>query len=337
MKRIGNLYSKIADIENVKLAHLKARKGKRHYAAVKRIDGDAKRYLNNICGTLAAKKFRTSTYEVTTKKTGPKTRVIHKLPYYPDRIVHHCVMNVLEPIWMSVFIRDTYSAIRGRGVHDGVRRIKQFLKDTSGTAYCLKIDVKKFYPSIDHETLKSIIRRKIKCRKTLSLLDEIIDSAPGVPIGNYLSQYFGNLYLAYFDHWCKEVLGIRYYSRYCDDIVIFGPDKALLHNIFYQITEYLLCNLGIEINKSHQVFPTRVRGVDFLGYRFFGNYTIIRKRIAKQFKRRVSDIKSWKSSQTKKQKQSAFASYHGWFKHADAYRLWNKYAGELVIYTTTIR
>lgn len=336
MKRIGNLYGMISDIENIKESHIKARKGKRHYAAVKKIDADPDRYSNELCASLSSNKFRTSPYEVITKKTGKKIRVIHKLPYYPDRIVHHCIMNVLEPIWTSVLIRDTYSSIRDRGVHDGVKRIKEFLKDKAGTAYCLKIDVKKFYPSIDHEILKGIIRKKIKCSDTLVLLDEIIDSAPGVPIGNYLSQYFGNLYLAYFDHWCKEALGIRYYARYCDDIVIFGHDKTLLHDIFYKIVEYLRYKLRLEVNSNYQVFPTIIRGVDFLGYRFFGEYTLVRKSIVKQFKRSVSDIKSGRYMKGKKQRQSVLASYQGWFKHADAYRLWNSHVTNGIKYAVGI-
>lgn len=98
-------------------------------------------------------------------------------------------------------------------------KVDKALKDVENTRYCLKIDVKKFYPSIDHDVLKQIVRRKIKCPDTLALLDQIIDSAAGVPIGNYLSQYFANLFLAYFDHWIKEEVGVKYYFRYADDMV----------------------------------------------------------------------------------------------------------------------
>jgi len=102
------------------------------------------------------------------------------------------------------------------------KKLKKDLKNEVETKYCLKLDVRKFYPSVDHAILKRIIRRKIKDNKLLSLLDNIIDSAKGVPIGNYLSQYFGNLYLSRFDHWMKETNGVKYYHRYCDDIVIFA-------------------------------------------------------------------------------------------------------------------
>ena len=154
-----------------------------------------------------------------------KRREIYQLPYFPDRITHHAIMNILEPIWVSVFTSDTYSCIKNRGIHAAAKRLKRELKlDPEGTKYCLKIDVRKFYPSIDHEILKQVVRRKIKDKRLLWLLDEIIDSADGVPIGNYLSQYFANLYLAYFDHWIKEER-IKYYYRYADDIVILGSDN----------------------------------------------------------------------------------------------------------------
>lgn len=130
--------------------------------------------------------YRTSTYKTFTIYE-PKERIIFKLPFYPDRIVHHAIMNILEPIWVSIFINNTYSCIKGRGIHKAVRDIQQDLKDIDGTKYCLKLDIKKFYPSIDHDVLKSIIRKKIKDEKLLNLLDGIIDSTDGVPIGNYLS------------------------------------------------------------------------------------------------------------------------------------------------------
>lgn len=333
MKRYGNLYSKISDIKNIERAHKRAKKGKRHYSEVKKVDADPDICFKQLHTLLSTGKYKTSKYEIITKNTSGKTRVIYKLPYYPDRIVHHCIMNTLEPIWESVLIRDTYSSIKGRGIHDGVARMKAFLNDVAGTKYCLKMDIKKFYPSIDHEILKKIIRRKIKCGRTLSLLDEIIDSAPGVPIGNYLSQYFGNLYLAYFDHWCKESLKVKYYARYCDDIVIFGPDKPSLHRVLKKIVEYLWGNLKLTLNKNYQVFPTRVRGVDFLGYRFFGDYTLIRKRIVSKFKKQITRISRGLDAMRPLQRRSSIMSYKGWFLYADGHRLWSKYVPDNIVET----
>lgn len=131
--------------------------------------------------------YKTSEYN-TYKIYEPKERIIFRLPYYPDRITHHAIMNVMEPIWTKIFTRDTYSCIKDRGIYALVGKLKKDLrKDPEGTKYCAKMDIKKFYPSITHSILKEIIRKKIKDKSLLKLLDEIIDSAEGVPIGNYLS------------------------------------------------------------------------------------------------------------------------------------------------------
>jgi len=219
MKRVGNLYNDICDIENLELADLKARKSKRNRYDVVLHDKEKDLNILKLNEALLNKTFRTSTYK-TFKIFEGKERIISSLPYYPDRIVHHAIMNKLEPIFTSLFTSNTYSCIKGRGIHGAANALKKALKDVPNTTYCLKIDIKQFYPSIDHEILKQIIRRKIKDKDLLWLLDEIIDSADGIPIGNYLSQYFANLYLTYFDHWLKEVKGVKYCFRYADDIVI---------------------------------------------------------------------------------------------------------------------
>lgn len=159
-------------------------------------------------------------------------------------------MNILEPIWVSLFTEDTYSCIKDRGIHKAADKVKKALKeDPEHTTYCLKMDIVKFYPSIDHDILKTILRKKIKDKDLLWLLDVIIDSADGVPIGNYLSQYFANIYLAYFDHWIKEVKKVRYYFRYADDIVILGDDPKQLHKLRIEIEEYLHDNLKLSLRK----------------------------------------------------------------------------------------
>ena len=322
MKRRGNLYTRICEVENVRIAHAKAKKGKRHYSEVRQIDGNPERYFMEISQLLKEKRFGNAPYTIFTRVEKGKSREIYKLPYYPDRIVHHCVMNVLEPIWTRIFIRDTFSSIKGRGIHDGLKRLKNFLKDEPGTRYCFKLDVHKFYPSIDHDILKQIVRKSIKCRDTLWLLDTVIDSAPGVPIGNYLSQYFANLYLAYFDHWAKETLGAIYYLRYCDDIVILHADKAVLHGWKNAIAQYFSEKLKLQIKSNWQVFPTQVRGIDFLGYRFFGDYTLIRKRISKEFKKKMATIKRRGLNLPHSQIINPAMSYYGWLKYGNAHNLW---------------
>lgn len=315
MKRKGNLFESVCSKENIRVAMENATRGKSHYSEVQYVKANIEKYIDDLHVLLSTKQFRNSEYEIFQKESGDKIREIYKLPFYPDRIAHHCIVQVLQPMWTKLLIRDTYSTIPGRGIHDGVRRIKKALKDVNGTRYCLKLDVKKYYPSIDHDVLKLILRRKIKDADLLDLMSEIIDSANGIPIGNYVSQWFGNVYLSYFDHFCKEQLKCKYYFRYCDDIVILDSDKSRLHAILVSINDYLNNELNLTVKGNFQVFPTNVRGIDFLGYRFFHTHTLVRKRIVKQMKRNLNNPRS-------------MASYWGWLKHADTYRLTNKYLYE---------
>lgn len=310
MKRINNLYNKIWDLDNIRLAHRNASRGKSKYSEVKEINKDPEYYFSKLSILLRDEKFKNSEYVIFNRLCGVKLREIYKLPYYPDRIVHHAIMNVLEPIWRKTLINNTYSSIKGRGIHRAVIKLKHILKeDRVNTKYCLKFDVQKFYPSIDNVILKEIIRRKIKCNKTLNLLDEIINSTDGIPIGNYLSQYFGNLYLSYFDHYCKEVLKCKYYFRYCDDIVILDNNKEFLHDCFSKINYYLNNELKLSIKKNWQIFPVNDRGIDFLGYKFYSTHTLLRKSIAKRYL--ISKSKS-------------ISSYNGWLLFANCKNLKNK-------------
>ena len=315
MKRIGNLYEQIISIENLKKADLIARKGKKQTYGVIQHDKNRDANIEQLHLTLKNKSFKTSEYHIFTI-TEPKERQIYRLPYFPDRIVHHAVMNILEPIWVNIFTADTYSCIKGRGIHAGLKEIKKDLTDLKNTEYCLKLDIKKFYPSIDHDILKSIIRKKIKDSDLLSLLDEIIDSTSGVPIGNYLSQYFANLYLTYFDHWLKEECKVKYYYRYADDIVIFSETKSDLHLLFSKIKTYLNDKLKLEVKNNYQVFPVKSRGVDFLGYVFFHTHILLRKSIKKRFAIAIS----------RKKKKAVLAAYMGWAIHCNSKNLIKKLA-----------
>lgn len=325
MKRYSNLYPKIWDLNNIKLAHKNARKGKMHYQEVQMVNANEEKYALIIQDMLKNKTFKNSEYEIFLKNDNGKERMIYKLPYFPDRIIHHCIMQVLEPMWVGTLITDTYSSLKGRGIHNGVRRVKKALKDKENTQYCLKMDVKKFYPSIDHNILKTIIRQKIKDKDVLWILDEIIDSVEGVPIGNYLSQHFGNLYLSGLDHYMKEQKQCNYYFRYCDDIVILHSDKKHLAKIRKDVETYLNLQLNLKLKKKWQVFPVSKRGIDFLGYRFYHSHVLLRKAIAGRFKQRMKDIKINHNQLSAINILSGVMSYCGWMKYADAYNLQSKY------------
>lgn len=319
MKRIGNLYEQIISVENLQLADKKARKGKTHSYGVISHDKNQKENIRKLHKSLESGKFDTSPY-VRFTIHDPKEREIFKLPYYPDRIVHHAIMNVMEPIWVSCLIKNTYSCIKGRGVHGAVRDLKKDLMAyPNDTKYCLKIDVRKFYPSIDNTILKTIIRKKIKDVKLLKLLDNIIDSTEGVPIGNYLSQYFANLYLCYFDHWMKEEIHCKFYYRYADDAVILNSSKEVLHEILDMIKAYFRDVLHLTLNDNYQIFPIKSRGIDFIGYRFYHTHTLLRKRIKQSFFRKIAKLN--KLNLSKAEYKQAICSYKGWLSYCNSHNL----------------
>lgn len=319
MKRLSNLYPQIISIENLELADSKARKGKLQQYGVRAHDKNRTENIILLHQCLLQKRYQTSEYSIFTVFE-PKERQVYRLPYYPDRITHHAIMNILEPIFNEVFTTDTYSCIKGKGIHAAARGVTKALKDISGTKYCLKLDIRKFYPSIDHVILKGLLRRKFKDADLLWLLDEIIDSTEGIPIGNYLSQFFANFYLCYFDHWLKETLGVKYYFRYADDIVILAPNKPYLHHLLSQIKDYLQENLHLQVKGNYQVFPVAARSIDFVGYRFYHTHILLRKSIKKNFARMLA----------RRSSPSSVASYYGWAKHANCRHLLKKLLNESV-------
>lgn len=313
MKRINNIYHKICSIENLQLADVKARKGKADQYGIKQHDKNQAANISALHSTMINKTYSTSPYTTFTIFE-PKERIIFRLPYFPDRITHHAVMNVLEPVFTAMFTADTYSCIKKKGIHGAARAVKKALKDQVGTQYCLKLDIKKFYPSVDHEILKQLLRRKFKDVDLLWLLDGIIDSADGLPIGNYLSQYLANFYLTYFDHWLKETLGVKYYFRYADDLVILHHSKPYLHELLASIREYLQTKLHLTVKDNYQVFPVDSRSIDFVGYRFYHTHILLRKSIKQNFARMIARRKN----------AASIASYYGWAVHCNSKHLIKK-------------
>lgn len=339
MKRYGNLYEKICDLDNLKLAHKNAQKGKGWYKEVKEINTNPEYYLKKLQDMLLNKTYRTSEYETFIKHDTGKDRKIYKLPYYPDRIAQWAILQVIEPILIKNFIPDTFSAIPGRGIHKALHRVEKAVQtDVKGTQYCLKIDAKKYYPSINHEILKNKYRKLFKDKDLIWLLDEIIDSTPGdtgIPIGNYISQYSGNFYFSSFDHWIKEEKHIKYYFRYMDDIVILAESKEKLHQLRKEIDVYFKTKLKLKIKENWQVFPTFVRGIDYVGYRTFLNYKLLRKSTCKNFKSKMNKIRNKIKSgnEINYSEWCSINSYKGWLIHCDSYRLHKKYIEPLEFYS----
>ena len=322
MKRIGYLHEKVYDIENIEKADDKARKHKSVRWGILKHDRNRQEENERLSEQLKDLVYETSEYS-TFKIYEPKERLIFRLPYYPDRITHHAIMNVMEPIWTKIFIKQTYSCIKDRGIHNVAYDLRAALTEhPEETMYCLKMDVRKFYPSVNHDILCEIIKKKIKDQGLLMLLIEIIYSADGVPIGNYLSQFFANLYLAYFDHWVKEELKCKFYFRYADDIVILSSDKNFLRNVLVTIKLYLREVLDLRLKPNYQIFPVDCRGIDFVGYRFYHTHILLRKSIKIRLFRLINKYRCGKID--KPELKRRLQSYFGWLKFCNSKNLLRK-------------
>lgn len=323
MKRHGNLWKQIIDRDNLLVAYKLARKGKKRKPGIKKFARNLDANLDLIHDMLATHTFTTSPYNTRTIYE-PKKREIFILPFYPDRVVQHAIMNVLEPIWDRLFINESYACRAGKGMHKGSTKTMEYIRKNK---YCLKCDIRKFYPSINHSVLKQIVRQKIKDKDLLWLLDDIIDSYPGetnTPIGNYTSQWFGNLYMNELDKYVKQVLRVKCYLRYCDDFLFFANSKDELHDIADKVKAFCADKLQLTLSKC-DLFPVS-RGVDFLGYRHFPKYILLRKSTAKRAKRRIASIikRARKHKITLGQFRSTVASYMGWMCWAKTYNLRRK-------------
>ncbi len=324
MKRVGYIFEKIYDIENIKLAIKEASENKKDHRAVAKVLRNDTFYAEKI-----SKMLKTKTYVPlpAIKKTiidGPrkKTRVIYKPEFYPDQIIHWALVLQIQPIMMKGMYKYCCGSIPGRGTSYAQKYIKRILTtDRKNTKYCLKMDVQKYYPSIDNEILKGMFRRKIKDKNCLWLIDTIIDSNVGQPIGFYTSQWFSNFFLEEFDHFVKQELKAKHYIRYVDDIVILGPNKKKLHKMRASIEKYLL-DINLLLKPNWQVFPTRNRGVDFLGLRFFGTHTTLRRKNSLRMRRRVKKIN--KKDKLYYRDACAVVSCWGWIKASNSYKFYKE-------------
>jgi retron-type reverse transcriptase len=262
-------------------AYLKARRGKRYKDEVLKFNGNLEENLISMQNELMHETYRPSRYNQF-MIYDPKERLILSLPFR-DRVIHQAICNIIEPLFEPTFIKDSYACRKDKGTLAGVKRVEYFVKRNTREdkeIFCLKMDIRKYFYSIDHDVLKKLIRRKIRCKGTLKLLDIIIDSTddPGIPVGNLTSQLFANVYMNYLDHFIKETLRIKYYARYMDDMVILDNDKKQLWGWLGEIRNFIEQELKLQLNQKTSVFNIK-RGIDFLGYRQFPGFRILRKRV----------------------------------------------------------
>lgn len=331
MRRHGNLWEKIISDENIVKALYNAcksngRMSEEKKAKIKWIKENPDKALEDIKRILTSGEYKTSGYHIYPLYE-PKLRLIYSLPFYPDRVIHHCILGILEPLWDGLMIYDSYACRKGKGQHQAGTKCGVLTKQYK---YVAKLDIAQFYIAISHERMKEILREKIKDKKVLDLLDENVDSiatmqanirylnkmkkcgngnkdidkclaklyryiefnnnAPsGLPIGNYTSQWFGNLYMNKLDNYIKQELKCKNYIRYCDDFVIFSDSKEFLHSVCERIREYCAIELKLLLSKC-AVFPTS-QGVEFCGYRYFPQgYVLLKKNTAKRIKKRFRKL-----------------------------------------------
>lgn len=315
-KRAGYLYEKICDLDNIKIAILEASKKKRRQRNVRKILSHIDYYAKKIQEMLLEQTYIPSPYATREINDGirQKKRTIAKPRFYPDQCIHHALIQALESVIMCSMYYGCCGSVKGRGDKRIRKYIHKYIVRRSGKSkYVLKMDVRHFYQSIDHDVLKAVLRKKIKDKHVLWLCDIIIDSCPeGIPIGNYTSQWFCNLFLEDLDHKIKAFFGKANkgcakdycYTRYIDDMVIIGPNKRKLHKARKMIAAEL-DKKGLRLKDNWQVFKlkdrppnlcgrknrTRDRPLDFVGIKFYRDGTMtLRKSILKRVKRKARKI-----------------------------------------------
>lgn len=319
MKRHGYLIEKVIEEGNLKEAFAMVMRGKKRSRTTRYFKKNRDKILADLADEIKSGKYAPGKFREFEVVENGKVREIQALPF-KDRIALHAIMAVLHrEVLGGMMIRDTYASLPNCGIHDGLNRIGKALKDRPGTEYCLKLDLRKFYHSIDREVLVARLRRKIKDETMMQTLIRIIYSyGPGLAIGYHSSQELGNSYLCLLDHYMKSELGVKYYFRYCDDIVTLGPAKEYLHGILEKLRMVVEGELHLDIKQNWQIFPVEARGIDFLGYVIRHDYVLLRKHIKKRVARRLHKVRS------KKRRYIILASFWGWIKHCNGRHLFFK-------------
>lgn len=299
------LWDDITAFDNLWLAWRKARRGKRSREAVALYALNLEKELLTLQADLRNQTYVPGEYRLFTIYER-KPRQISAAPFR-DRVVHHALMNVIEPLLDKRFIFDSYACRAGKGVHHAVERYQQW---ANRYAYALKLDVSRYFPSIDHDILKQQLRDHIKDKRVLWLFEVILDHSPefpreeplvyfpgddlftplnhrvGIPIGNLTSQFLANLYLDGLDHFIKRKLGAPAYLRYVDDLILLSNSKPQLHEWKQAIADYL-AGLRLRLHpRKANIFPV-YQGVDVLGYRVFPKHRLLRNDNGFRFARRL--------------------------------------------------
>lgn len=342
MKRYGNLWQKIIGLDNLYIAAMKAQKGKRFRENILQFNHNLLSELLTLQRELLEKSYQPGEY-TTFQIRDPKPRLISAAPYR-DRVVHHALCNVIMPLLERSLINDTYANRLGYGSH---RALSRFIHLTRTNQYILQCDIRKYFPSIDHEILKQQLRRKLKCTHTLWLIDLIIDCSNdqvpvieyfpgdtlltpiqrrrGLPIGNLTSQFFANYYLNDFDHFVQEQVKFGKYLRYVDDFCLFGNDRQKLKKARVEVENFLdTLRLKIHPIKS-QLLETQY-GANFVGFRVLPNQVRVRNCNLRRSRKRLRElqIEYAKGILPLAELIQRIQSWEAHLKHGDTYRLRRK-------------
>jgi retron-type reverse transcriptase len=302
MKIFSNLYSLIVSQENLLYSWDRFKKGKRKKKDVGLFEYHLEQNLLSLHRELTDKIYRHKPY-FGFYISDPKVRHIHKATVR-DRVVHHALFKMLNPLFESTFIHDSFSCRLGKGNHVGMKRLETMTRKVSKNythpCYVLKCDIKKFFDSVDHEILLNLLTKRISCPDTVWLLREVIGSFSaseslfekrGLPIGNLTSQLFANVYMNEFDQFMKHELRVKHYARYTDDFVVVADSTDYLESLLPPMTDFLAANLKIEMHPAKTSIRTLRSGVDFLGYIIRPHYRLMRtktkRRIYRKFKNKV--------------------------------------------------
>lgn len=301
MKRTGHLMEQITNLDNLYLAYQKACRGKHGKKEVllfaESFDLNIQTMRSGLLdGTISVGNYHFFTIH------DPKERIICAASF-PERVLQHAIMNVCHPVFDRVLIDSTYAARKGKGVYAA---LDYAVKAMTRYKYSVKMDVRRYYDSIDHDVLKCKLRRILKDKELLMLMDKIIDSyelekGKGLPIGNLMSQYFANLYLSALDHKAKEKWKIPVYIRYMDDILIAADDRMFLRQCVDNLMKY--SSEELELTLKPPVFSKAENGQIFLGYRVLPFHYKLSGRSKKRFRskwleyNRLLEVNEWTERQ----------------------------------------
>jgi len=307
-------FNNIICVQNLLISWQEFLNGKRKRADAILFSMNLMDNIFSLHNDLKNKTYKHSNYEAF-KINDPKPRDIHKAKVR-DRLLHHAIYRILYPYFDKKFIYDSYSCRVEKGTHKAIYRFESFIKKVSNnnTKQCwvLKCDIKKFFASIDHNILKSILEKHTQDKDTLWLLNNIIDSFPkGLPLGNLTSQLLVNIYMNEFDQYVKHKLKVKYYIRYADDFVVLSEDKKYLENVLKQMKEFLENNLKLTMHPNKVFIKTIYSGVDFLGWVHFSKYRILRTSTKRRMFRNLRNNK----------KLNSVESYLGMLSHGNSYKL----------------